>query len=147
MRKILLKRRTLWILKKIIHLDRIEVLQIKYVEKNSISMAKVHCRDENQLYIAVLLPKYVGKWLTKELTQQINDSIGYFLIISINFSCNFLMMYNDNITFPFSRYNELKIYILIDCKAIKDCITLPFVHQHKICQQNMNNIAKLWYKS
>ena len=24
-------------------------------------MAKVHCRNENQLYIVVMLPKYVGK--------------------------------------------------------------------------------------
>ena len=41
-----------------------EVLQIEYIEKLSVSMVEVHCLDENQLYIAVMLPKYVGKLLT-----------------------------------------------------------------------------------
>ena len=34
-------------------------LHIKYTEKFSVSMVKVHCRDGNQLHIVVMLPKYV----------------------------------------------------------------------------------------
>ena len=90
-------------------------------------------------FITVMLPKYVGKLLTNELLQKINNSIGYFLIISIDFSCNnFLIIYNNSIIFPFTRSNELKIYIIIDGEAIKDCIPLPFVRQLK-----MSKVTKL----
>ena len=47
------------------------------------------------------------------------------------------MMYNASI-FPFSIYNELKIYILIEGVAIKECIPLPFDRQCK-----MNKVTKL----
>ena len=77
-----------------------------------------------------MFPKYVGKLLSNELLQNINNSFGYFLVISIDYGCdNFLMIYNDSIIFPFSNYNKFKIYMPIDCEAIKDCIPLPFVRQ------------------
>ena len=80
-----------------------EVIQIKYIEKLSVSMAKVHCLDENQFYIVVMLPKYAGKLLTNELLQYINNSFGYIRVISIDYSCNnFLLIYKDDIIFPFS---------------------------------------------
>ena len=59
-----------------------------------------------------MLPKYVGKLVINELIQNINNSIGYFLFISIDYGCNnFQMIYNDSIIFPFSKYNEVKIYV------------------------------------
>ena len=107
-----------------------EVLQKEYIEKLSVSMVEVHCLDENQLYIAVMIPKYVGKLLTNELIQKINSSFGYFLVISIDYSCNnFLLIYKDDIIIPFSKYNELKILMSIEGEAIKDHIPLPLVRQ------------------
>ena len=51
-----------------------------------------------------MFPKYVGKLLSNELLQNINNSFGYFLVISIDYGCdNFLMIYNDSIIFPFSN--------------------------------------------
>ena len=89
-----------------------------------------------------MLPKYVGKLLTNELIQNINNSFGYFLVISIDSSCNnFLMIYNDGIIFPFSKYNELKIYMSIEGEAIKDCIPLSFVRQ--IHQRKRNKVTEL----
>ena len=46
------------------------------------------------------------------------------------------MIYIDDIIFPFSKYNELKILMSIEGAAIKDCIPLPFVRQ--IHQRKMN---------
>ena len=94
-----------------------------------------------------MLPKYVRKLLTNELIQKIINSIGYFLIIFIDFSCNnFLIIYNNNnnnnsIIFPFTRCNELKIYITINCESIQETIPLQFVRQRK-----MNEVTKLRYK-
>ena len=105
-------------------------------------MVEVHCLDENQLYIAVMLPKYVGKLLTNELIQKINSSFGYFLVISIDYSCNnFLLIYKDDIIFPFSKYNELKFFMSIEGEAIKDHIPLPLVRQ--IHQRKRNKVTKL----
>ena len=68
--------------------------------------------------------------LTNELIQNINNSFGYVQVISIDYSCNnFLMIYKDDIIFPFSKYNELKIYMSIEGEAIKDHMPLPFVRQ------------------
>ena len=53
------------------------------------------------------------------------------------------MIYYDSIIFPFSRQKELKIYILIDGKEIKDSIPLPFIHQHIIRQYKMNKVIEL----
>ena len=105
-------------------------------------MAKVHCLDENQLYIVVMLPKYVGKLVTNELIQNINNSFGYILVISIDYSCNnYLLIYKDDIILNFSKYNELKIYMSIEDEAIKDHISLPFVRQ--IHQPKRNKVTKL----
>ena len=124
--------------------SRVEVLQIKYIEKVSVSMVKVHCLDENQLYIVVLLPKYVGKLLTNELIQNINNSFGYILVISIDYGCNnFLMIHNDGIIFPFSKYNELKIYMSIEGEAIKDHMPLPLNFVCQIHQRKRNKVIKL----
>ena len=102
--------------------SRMEMLQIKYIEKLSV---KVHCLHENQLYIVVMLPKYVGKLLTNELMQNINSSFGYISVISIDYSCNnFLMIHEDDIIFPFSKYNELKIYMSNEGEAIKPATTI-----------------------
>ena len=51
------------------------------------------------------------------------------------------MIYNDGIIFPFSKYNELKIYMSIEGEAIKDHIPLPFVRQ--IHQRKRNKVTKL----
>ena len=52
-----------------------------------------------------MLPKYFEKLLTNELIQNINNPFGYFLVISIDYSCNnCIMIYNDGIIFPFSIY-------------------------------------------
>ena len=72
-------------------------------------MVKINCCNENQQYIVVMLSKFVGKLFKKELIQKINNSTVYFLMISIDHDTNnVLMIYNANIIFPFSRYNELK---------------------------------------
>ena len=57
------------------------------------------------------------------------------------------MIYYDSIIFQFSRQKELKIYILIEGKEIKDSIPLPFIHQHIVRQHKMNKAIELWYKS
>ena len=55
-------------------------------------MVKVNYLDENLQYIAVILPKYVGKLLTKQVIKKINKSIGYFLFLSFAYSCNNFLM-------------------------------------------------------
>ena len=86
-----------------------------------------------------MLPKYVGKLFTAESIQKINKSIGYFLIISIDYSCNnFLMIYNGCVILLFSRLKELKVYFLIDGESIKKCNPLPFVQHSK-----MNKVTEL----
>ena len=53
-------------------LSRMEVLQVKYIEKITVSMVKVNCYNEKKKqYVVVMLPKYVGKLLTNELIQNI----------------------------------------------------------------------------
>ena len=44
--------------KKIFPLKRREVLQIKYIEKISVSMVKVNCYNEKTIH-CLMLPKYV----------------------------------------------------------------------------------------
>ena len=87
-----------------------------------------------------MLSKYVGELLKNEygeLIHKINYSFGYFLVIFIDYCCNnFLLIYNDDIIFPFSKYDELKIYMSIEGEAIKDCIPLPFVRQIHQCKKN-----------
>ena len=53
--------------------SRMEVLQIKHIEKISVSMVKVNCFNEKNIYIVVMLSKYVGKLLASELMQNINN--------------------------------------------------------------------------
>ena len=53
-----------------------------------------------------MLPKYVGKLLTNELIQNINTSFEYFLVISIGYGFNnLLMIYNDSIISPLTNMN------------------------------------------
>ena len=62
-------------MKNFINLDkntssRLEVLQLKCIETISVNMVEVNCRNENQQYIFIMLPKYVGKLLTKDLINE-----------------------------------------------------------------------------
>ena len=62
------------------------------------------------------------------------------LVISIDYGCNnLLMIYKDDIIFPFSKYNELKIYLSIEGEAIKDHMPLSFVRQ--IHQRKRNKVT------
>ena len=69
-----------------------------------------------------MLPKYFGKLLTNELIQKINNSIGYFLLISIDYGCNnLLMIHNDSINcFPLSaNIMNLKFICLLRVNQLK----------------------------
>ena len=68
-------------MKNFINLEKDTEIQIKYIEKLSVSMVKVNCHNENKQYIVVMLLRYVGKLLRNELIQNINNSFGYILIM------------------------------------------------------------------
>ena len=48
-------------------------------------MVKVNCCNENQQYVVVMLLIYFGKLPTEKLIQKINNSIAYFMVVSIDY--------------------------------------------------------------
>ena len=112
---------------------RLNVFRIKDMEKISSDMVKVNCYNEDKEYTIVMLPKYIGKQLTKEMAHNINKTGGYFLIISIDHSTsNFIHITNDLVVdYPISFHNIVKFCITIDGKRIEGYFKLPFTRNFK----------------
>ena len=60
-----------------------EVLQIKYIEKFSVSIVKVHSWDENQLYILLCFQNMLKNYSQKSSYERLKSQLFFFLFDNI----------------------------------------------------------------